>query len=81
VAKREGCLLIKMHHGLVGFPDRLLLRPDGTVAFIEFKSWKGRASPIQKYWLGLLNWMGFKAVIVRTADQFAALLTTTTKSV
>ena len=30
VAERKGCLLVKLHHGVVGLPDRLLLRPGGT---------------------------------------------------
>jgi hypothetical protein len=75
VAERRGCLLIKLAHGTVGIPDRLLLRPNGTAAFIEFKRPGERPKKIQKYWLEKLNWLGFRAVVVRTMAEFDKVLT------
>lgn len=81
VAERSRCLLVKIHHGIVGFPDRLLLRPGGTCAFIEFKRPGEQPTKIQKYWLGRLNWLGFRAVVVRNLRDFDKVLTPATKPV
>jgi hypothetical protein len=78
VAERKGCLLIKLQHGVVGMPDRLLLRPGGTCAFIEFKRPDGKVTKIQKFWLEQLNWLGFRSVVVRNLHDFDKVLTTTT---
>jgi hypothetical protein len=74
VAERENCLLIKLAHGTVGIPDRLLLRPGGAAAFVEFKRPGERPTKIQKYWLERLNWLGFRAVVVRSLAEFDKLL-------
>jgi hypothetical protein len=76
VAERKGCLLIKLQHTVVGLPDRLLLRPNGTCAFVEFKRPGERPTKIQQYWLERLNWQGFRAVVVRSLRDFDNVLTT-----
>lgn len=58
-AKREG--LAK------GFPDVMALAP-GKVAFLEFKSAKGRVSVDQGEWLDRLHGMGFPCGVFRDAD-------------
>jgi hypothetical protein len=78
VAERNRCLLVKLHHGIVGFPDRILLRPGSTCAFVEFKRPGERPTKIQAYWLGRLNYMGFRAVVVRNLRDFDGLLTMAT---
>lgn len=81
MAERNRCLLVKIHHCIVGFPDRVLLRPNGTAAFIEFKRPGEQPTKIQKYWLERLNYMGFRAVVVRNLRDFDKVLTTTTNPV
>lgn len=75
---RKGCLLVKLQHGVAGMPDRLLLRPDGTAAFIEFKRPRQYPTKIQAYWLERLNRMGFEAVVVRNLWDFDMALTPAT---
>lgn len=59
-AMREGMAL--------GFPDVIALAP-GKVAFLEFKSAKGRVSDNQTDWLDRLHGMGFPCGIFRDADK------------
>ena len=75
MAERRGCLLVKIHHGIVGLPDRLLLRPGGSAAFIEFKRPGERPTKIQAYWLGRLRGMGFEVAVVRSLHAFDKVLT------
>ena len=81
MAERHGHLLVKLHHGIVGFPDRALLRQGGTFAFVEFKRPGEQPTKIQKYWLERLNWMGFRAVVVRNLRDFDKVLQLPTKGV
>lgn len=59
-AKREGMA--------PGFPDIMALAP-GKVAFLEFKTAKGRISDNQGDWLDRLHGMGFPCGVFRDADQ------------
>ena len=68
-------MLVKLQHSVVGLPDRLLLRPGGSAAFIEFKRPGERPTKIQKYWLERLNWLGFRSVVVRSLGDFDKVLT------
>lgn len=48
-----------------GFPDTLVLRPDGTAFFVEFKAADGRLSPMQRYWKDKLEAMGHVVEVLR----------------
>jgi hypothetical protein len=74
VAHDHGCLLIKLHHGIAGMPDRLLVRPDESDVFIEFKRQGEQPTKIQAYWHSRLRRMGKQVEVVRSAAQFYALL-------
>jgi hypothetical protein len=63
----------------VGLPDRLLLRPDGTTAFVEFKRPGERPTKIQAYWHKRLRGMGFEVAVIQSLYAFRQLLTPTTK--
>jgi hypothetical protein len=65
----------------VGLPDRLLLRPGGTAAFVEFKRPGQHPTKIQAYWLKRLRLMGFEAVVVRSLREFDNVLTMATNPV
>jgi hypothetical protein len=68
-------MLVKLQHSVVGLPDRLLLRPGGTAAFIEFKRPSAGPTKIQAYWLARLRRMGFEAIIVKSLHAFRQALT------
>jgi len=78
VAESAGCLLGKLHHAIVGFPDRLLMRPGGTCAFIEFKRPGEHPTKIQAYWHKRLRGMGFEVHVIRSLHAFKAVLTPAT---
>ena len=57
--KALGCLVYKfVSPGNAGVPDRLVIYPDGTVAFIELKTEQGKASPAQEYQITKLRRQG-----------------------
>lgn len=54
-ATQQDVLFYKMvSPGRRGFPDRLLIGPDGKIAFVEFKASNGRTSDLQDRELTLL---------------------------
>lgn len=57
-----------------GFPDVMVIGPDGLVAFIEFKAAKGRISETQREWIDLLCRYTFPATVARSADEAIAFL-------
>ncbi|MFS0736951.1 VRR-NUC domain-containing protein [Sphingomonas sp. 1P06PA] len=64
-AKREGMA--------TGFPDVMCIWPGG-IAFVEFKSAKGRLSDNQSEWLDRLTALGFPATVSRDPDHALAFL-------
>lgn len=78
-AAADGFILLKLHHGIVGMPDRLLICPDAPDIFIEFKRGNAQLERIQKHWCGMLMEMGKRVEIVRTVKQFERLLTQATE--
>jgi hypothetical protein len=81
IAEREGCLLVKLQHGVVGMPDRLLVRPWAVDVFMEFKRRGEKPTKIQAYWHDRLRKMGKHVVIVRSAAGFREWLTGATNPV
>ncbi len=65
-AKKEGLA--------TGFPDCICLGPDGLIAFLEFKTSKGRISEAQQEWIDLLQRYTFPATVARSADEAIAFL-------
>ena len=65
-AKKEGMA--------TGFPDVMVIGPDGLIAYVEFKSSKGRVSEAQREWIDLLQRYTFPATIARSADEAIAFL-------
>ena len=51
-----------------GFPDLILAKPGCPIYFLELKVGKGKVSPAQEEWLGLLNRAGSPALVVRPED-------------
>ena len=65
----EGYLVLKLIQiQKAGYPDLLLLKPDGEIRFVEVKAKKGRLSKIQKYRIDELKDQGFTVEIARSSD-------------
>jgi VRR-NUC domain len=72
-------LLVKLHHGIVGFPDRVLLTPNGRSALIEFKRPGEKPTKIQAYWHGVLRRMKHQVYVIDSLQAFRTLLTAQTR--
>lgn len=64
---KAGYLFLKM--GQDGWPDRLVVGPGGVVAFIEFKTPKGRVAPRQHERILKLANLGHFVFVIRDAEQ------------
>ena len=79
-AALAGFLLLKLHHGIVGMPDRLLVCPHAPDIFIEFKRPGERPEKIQEHWHDLLRGMGKRVEVVSSVARFRELLTEATEA-
>lgn len=70
--KKLGCIPIPYVQSMgtrKGFPDELVLLPEGLTVYIEFKASKSsRYQPLQKEWLDRLQKMGYFAWAVCPAN-------------
>lgn len=68
----NGFLVIKLPASyLTGLPDRLILGPNRTVYFIEFKNARRSVvSAAQEYWHGIIKKLGFGLYVIKTFDEF-----------
>jgi hypothetical protein len=74
LAREHGLYLPKwVSPGNAGVPDRILIAPDGRVAFLEFKRPGAGLSALQRLWQRRLIDMGHEHDIVRDPAQFAEL--------
>jgi len=73
LAIEAGCKFLKIQ-GTKGWPDRLVVAPNGRVAFVEFKSATGRVAPLQEHIIQELIWMKHMAVVVRLEWEFKVIL-------
>ena len=55
-------------HSAAGFPDLILLHPDGRMMVVELKTEKGKVTPIQQTWLDGFRACGVPAYVFRPAD-------------
>jgi Holliday junction resolvase-like predicted endonuclease len=67
--KEEGYLVLKLIQvQKAGYPDLLLLKPNGEIRFVEVKAKKGRLSKIQEYRINELKDQGFTVEIAQSSD-------------
>lgn len=57
-----------------GMPDRLVLLPDGHIAFVEVKAPGKRPRPLQVSRHRLLRSLGFKVYVLDAPDQIGGIL-------
>ena len=60
--------------GLDGFPDRLLLLPDGRMAFAELKAPGKQLRPLQIRRKRQLETLGFRVFVIDNTDQIGGIL-------
>lgn len=61
--------------GFDGMPDRLVLLPQGIIAFVEVKRHGGKPRPLQESRHGLLRRLGFEVYVLDDGEQISGLLT------
>jgi len=73
--KAAGGLALKfLSPGFDGVPDRLLLLPNGHVAFAEVKSPGLKPRPLQLRRHDLLRLLGFKVYVIDDAGQIGGMI-------
>lgn len=60
--------------GLDGVPDRLLLLPDGRMAFAELKAPGKQLRPLQIRRKRQLEMLGFRVFVIDSTDQIGGVL-------
>ena len=60
--------------GLAGMPDRLVLLPEGKIAFIEVKGYGIKPRPLQIKRHGMLRQLGFKVYVLDEQRQIGGIL-------
>jgi hypothetical protein len=60
--------------GFDGMPDRLVLLPNGKIAFVEVKRHGEKPSPLQEARLRLLRRLGFKVYVLDDEGQIQQIL-------
>ena len=73
--KRAGGIAPKfVSPGYAGMPDRLVLLPDGVIAFAELKAPGQKPRPIQEARHRLLRRLGFRVYVIDSEDQIGGML-------
>lgn len=74
VKKRGGIAPKFVSPGLSGMPDRLILLPDGHIAFAELKAKGKKPRPLQMARKRLLESLGFKSYVVDSIEEIGGIL-------
>lgn len=70
--REQGLFCLKLQAaGVVGFPDRSVILPGGTLACIEFKSPTGKTSKVQDQRIAALRALGVPVLV--TSDKKEAI--------
>lgn len=72
--KARGGLCEKWKSGTVGWPDRIVLLPDGKIVFVELKSQGKKPRAIQFYRHTQLRRLGFKVYVLDNLDEIGGIL-------
>ena len=74
VANMGGLALKFVSPGMAGVPDRLLLFPEGKIAFVEMKAPGKHPTKLQNLRHEQLRNLGFRVYVVDSIDQIGELL-------
>ena len=72
--KRGGMALKFVSPSFTGMPDRLILLPDGKVAFVEVKAPGQKPRPLQVKRHAMLRKLGFKVFVLDAASDIPMML-------
>ena len=73
--KKRGGLAAKfISPGLDGVPDRIVLLPNGHMAFVELKAPGKKLRPLQEWRKGQLECLGFRVYVVDGTEQIGTVL-------
>ena len=73
--KKAGGIAVKfVSPSFDGMPDRLVLLPDGLIAFVELKAPGKRPRPLQEARHWLLRSLGFKVYVIDKQEQIGGML-------
>ena len=74
-AKKHGGIALKfVSPNFDGVPDRLVLIPDGHIAFVELKAPGKKPRPLQLARHRLLRSMGFRVYVIDRIEQIGGIL-------
>ena len=74
-AKKLGGLAVKfVSPSFDGMPDRLVLIPDGHIAFVELKAPGKKPRPLQLARHRLLRSLGFRVYVIDSVEQIGGML-------
>jgi len=75
MVKKQGGICPKfVSPGFDGMPDRIVLMPDGRMAFVEVKAPGKAPRPLQIARHKLLRGLGFKVYVLDNAEQIGGIL-------
>ena len=73
--KKAGGIAVKfVSPSFAGMPDRLVLLPDGVIAFVELKAPGQKPRPLQEARRRLLRRLGFKVYVIDSEEQIGGML-------
>lgn len=72
--KKRGGLCEKWNSGTAGWPDRIIIMPDGKIAFAELKAPGKAPRPLQIARHKALMKLGFRVFVIDSAEQIGAIL-------
>lgn len=72
--KRGGMALKFVSPSFAGMPDRLILLPDGKMAFVEVKAPGQKPRPLQVKRHAMLRKLGFKVFVLDAASDIPLML-------
>ena len=74
-AKKLGGIALKfVSPSFDGMPDRLVLKPDGHIAFVELKAPGKKPRPLQLARHQLLRSLGFRVYVIDSVEQIGGML-------
>ena len=74
-AKKLGGIAVKfVSPSFDGMPDRLVLIPDGHIAFVELKAPGKKPRPLQLARHRLLRSLGFRVYVIDSVEQIGGML-------
>jgi hypothetical protein len=72
--KKRGGLCEKWNSGTSGWPDRIVILPEGKLAFVEVKAPGKEPRPLQLHRHEQLRSLGYKVYVLDSPEQIGGIL-------